>query len=57
MKEKFDKLDCAKIVVTQNPQAHDMEYYLAKADYACVVENGNFVWVKSKTKTNLLAYC
>lgn len=55
MKERFDKLNCAKIVVTQNPEAHDMKYYLAKADYACIVEDGNFVWVDGDTKTNLLA--
>lgn len=55
MKERFEKLNCAKIVVTQNPEAHDMKYYLTKADYACIVENGNFVWVDGDIKTNLLA--
>ncbi|MDE5010932.1 Mur ligase, partial [Francisella tularensis subsp. holarctica] len=47
MKERFDKLSCAKIVVTQNPQQQDMKYYLSKADYACIVEDGNFVWVEA----------
>lgn len=55
MKERFDKLNCARIVVTQNPEQHDMKYYLEKADYACIVEDGNFVWVDRSTKTNLLA--
>ncbi|MED7819321.1 MULTISPECIES: Mur ligase family protein [unclassified Francisella] len=55
MKERFEKLNCTKIVVTQNPEAHDMKYYLTKADYACIVENGNFVWVDGDIKTNLLA--
>ena len=54
MKERFDTLDCAKIVVTQNPQDHDMEYYLAKADYACIVENGDFVWVDGDSKTTVI---
>ncbi|API86543.1 Mur ligase family protein [Francisella uliginis] len=54
MKERFDTLDCAKIVVTQNPQDHDMEYYLAKADYACIVENGDFIWVDGDLKTTII---
>ena len=54
MKERFDTLDCAKIVVTQNPQDHDMEYYLAKADYACIVEHGDFVWVDGDSKTTII---
>ncbi|QIW11094.1 Mur ligase family protein [Francisella sp. LA112445] len=54
MKERFDTLDCDKIVVTQNPQDHNMEYYLSKADYACIVENGNFVWVDGDSKTTII---
>ncbi|MBK2149778.1 Mur ligase [Francisella tularensis] len=54
MKERFDKFSCAKIVVTQNPQQHDMKYYLSKADYACIVEDGNFVWVEANSKKVIL---
>ncbi len=54
MKAKLDEQDCSKIVVTQNPQDHDMEYYLAKAYYACVVENKEFVWIEKGVKKPLL---
>ncbi|MDE5002804.1 Mur ligase, partial [Francisella tularensis subsp. holarctica] len=54
LKERFDKLSCAKIVVTQNPQQHDMKFYLSKADYACIFEDGNFVWVEANSKNVIL---
>ena len=54
MKEKFGSLTCSKIIVTQNPDEHDMDYYLAKADYACIVENGRFIWIDNGQKTILL---
>ncbi|MDE4974361.1 Mur ligase, partial [Francisella tularensis subsp. holarctica] len=54
MKERFDKLSCSKIVVTQNPQKHDMKYYLSKADYACIVEDGNFFWFEAYSKKVIL---
>ena len=54
MKERFDNLNCNKIFVTQKPNEHDMEYYLAKADYACIVEGGKFVWIENGQKTDLL---
>lgn len=54
MKERFDTLDCAKIVVTQNPRDHNMEYYLAKADYACIVENGDFVWIDDDARKTII---
>lgn len=54
MKEKFDQLDGAKIVITQNPDQHNIGYYLSKADYACIVENGMFTWVGKDTKKYLL---
>lgn len=51
MKQQFDKLSCAKIVVTQNPDQHDMDYYLSKVDYACVVENDTFTWIDKLLKS------
>lgn len=54
MKAKFDELDCNKIVITQNPQDHDMDYYLANSDYASIVENGEFVWIEKGVKKSLL---
>ena len=54
MKEKFDNLSCNKIIVTQKPDEHDMDYYLAKADYACIVNDGKFTWVERGQKTVLL---
>ncbi|MBK2095273.1 Mur ligase family protein [Francisella philomiragia] len=54
MKQQFDKLSCAKIIVTQDPDQHDMDYYLSKADYACVVENGIFTWIDKKSKKQIL---
>ena len=54
MKEKFDKLSCNKIIVTQKADEHDMEYYLAKADYACIVDDGKFIWIEKGQKTVLL---
>lgn len=54
MKQSFDKFNCAKIIVTQNPQQHDMDYFLSKADYACIVEDGNFVWVEANYKKVIL---
>lgn len=54
MKGKFDDLNCHKIIVTQNPDEHDMGYYLAKADYACIVEDGKFIWVKNNQRTIIL---
>ncbi|GAB4222084.1 MAG: Mur ligase family protein [Francisella sp.] len=54
MKKTFDKLNCSKIIVTQNPDKHDMDYYLSKSDYACIVENGNFVWIDKKSKQTIL---
>ncbi|QLE79865.1 Mur ligase [Francisella sp. Scap27] len=54
MKTKFDELNCRKIVVTQNPQDHDMDYYLANSDYASVVENGEFIWIEKGVKKSLL---
>ncbi|MBY7734898.1 Mur ligase family protein [Francisella philomiragia] len=54
MKQQFDKLSCAKIVVTQNPDQHDMDYYLSKADYACVVENDTFTWIDKTSKKQIL---
>lgn len=54
MKAKFDELDCSKIVITQNPQDHDMDYYLANSDYASIVENGEFVWIEKGIKKSLL---
>ncbi|WP_432773629.1 Mur ligase family protein [Francisella salimarina] len=54
MKERFDKLTCAKIIVTQNPEQHDMDYYLSKSDYACIVENGSFTWTSSDSKQEIL---
>ncbi|AXA34747.1 Mur ligase family protein [Francisella adeliensis] len=54
MKAKFNELDCNKIVITQNPQDHDMDYYLANSDYASVVENGEFIWIEKGVKKSLL---
>ncbi|QIV95830.1 UDP-N-acetylmuramyl tripeptide synthase [Allofrancisella inopinata] len=54
MKERFDLLKCNKIVVTQNLEAHDMDYYLSNSDYACIVEDGKFKWLDKKSKTELL---
>ncbi|AJC49542.1 Mur ligase [Allofrancisella guangzhouensis] len=54
MKERFELLKCNKIVVTQNPQAHDMEYYLSNSDYACIVERGAFKWLDKNSKTEIL---
>ena len=54
MKEKFDSLTCNKIIITQNPNDHDMEYYLSTSDYACIVENGKFVWIEKDNKIELL---
>ena len=54
MKERFDSLESKKIIVTQNPENHDMDYYLANSDYACIVENGAFYWIDKQSKTKLL---
>ncbi|WP_232223310.1 Mur ligase family protein [Francisella frigiditurris] len=54
MKQRFDTLKCKKIVATQHPENHDMNYYLANADYASIVENGKFCWVEKGVKKELL---
>ena len=31
-----------------------MDYFLSKADYACIVEDGNFAWVEANSKKVIL---
>ena len=53
MKDRFDSLSCNKIVVTQYPEQHDMKHFIANSDYACVIENGKFVWLDNKNNTKV----